>query len=99
MESNELKYVILAEYKDPVEESLKKAMEIEKGRVERGETWNQMGEMIGQYIFLEGNKGFTIVDTEKVSHIFKWTKAYGPVLKSVKVLPVLDRSEWEEAIK
>ena len=98
-ESDKLKYVIWAKYKDPVEESLKKAMEIEKERQKRGESWSQTGEMIEQYMFLEGNNGFSIVDTEDVSSIFKWTKAYGTVLKKVKVLPVLTRKEWEEATK
>ena len=98
-ESGGLKYVIWAEYKDPLEESLKKAMEIENQRKIRGESWSQTGEMIEQYMFLEGNNGFSIVDTEDVSSIFKWTKAYGTVLKKVKVLPVLTRKEWEEAMK
>jgi len=93
-----LKYVIWAEYKEPVEENRKKAMEIEKERQTRGETWTQT-ELIDHYIFLEGNKGITIVDTEDISKIVKYSKAYGPVLKNIRVIPVLTRQEMIEAWK
>ena len=90
-----MKYVIYGEWKGPYEETLKKALEIEKGRKERGETFDQTGEMIGQYFFLDGRKVFQIIETDDVSRIAKWTQAYGSLCKTLKVIPVLTRKETE----
>ena len=94
-----MKYVIYGELKEPYEENWKKLLEIEKGRKERGEMFDQTGRMIGQYAFLEGNKSFQIIETDDVSSIVKWTQAYGSVVKNLKVIPVLTRKEWQEAMK
>jgi hypothetical protein len=40
--------------------------EIEKKRQTKGETFSQGNEYIDQYMFLEGNKGFLLVDAEDV---------------------------------
>ena len=78
---------------------MKKALEIEKGRKERGETFDQKGEMIEQYWFLEGRKTFQIIETDDVSRINKWVWAYGSLIKNLKIAPVLTRKEWQEAMK
>ena len=94
-----MKYVIYGEWKGPYEETLKKAIDIEKGRQERGETFDQKGEMIEQYWFLEGRKTFQIIETDNVSRINKWVWAYGSLIKNLKIAPVLTRKEWQEAMK
>ena len=81
------------------EENMKKMMEIEEDRRKKGEMWEQKGEFVGMYISLEGNKGITIVDTEDASRILQWINAYNEFIKTVKVIPVLDRTEWMEALK
>jgi len=94
-----MKYVIYAEWKGPIDETMKKSTEIENERKIRGETFSQTGELIEQYVFLEGMKGFFLVEIEDLSSIFKWTRAYGDLLKKVKIKPVLTRKEWEEINK
>jgi len=94
-----MKYVVYCEWKGPIGETMKKATEIENERKKRGETWSQTGELIEQYVFLEGMKGFFLVEIEDLSSIFKWTKAYGDLLTKVKIKPVLTRKEWEEITK
>ena len=94
-----MKYVIYGALKEPYEENWKKMLEIEKERQKREVTFDQTGEMIGQYMFLEGNKSFQIIETDDVSSIVKWTQAYGSLVKDLKVLPVLTRKEWQEAMK
>ena len=94
-----MKYVLYSELKEPYEENMKKMYEIEKGRQAKGETFSQGDEYIDQYMFLEGNKGFLMVDTDDVSKIIKWTQAYSLVAKNIKIIPVLNRKEWEETMK
>jgi len=62
-ESEVMKYVIYGALKEPYEENWKKMLEIEKERQKREVTFDQTGEMIGQYMFLEGNKSFQIIET------------------------------------
>ena len=92
-----MKYLIYSEMKELSKKTWEKVLEVEKGRQERGETFNQTGEMIGQYMTLDG-KGFTIIETDVVSSIIKWTTAYGSFGK-IKVVPVLNRKEMNEAMK
>ena len=94
-----MKYVIYSELKEPYDENMKKMYKIEKERQAKGETFSQGEEYIDQYMFLGGNKGFLLVDTDDVSKVVKWTQAYSPVAKNIKVIPVLNRKEWEEISK
>jgi hypothetical protein len=94
-----MKYLIYYEVKEPQDENWEKAMDIEKEREKKGETWQQKGEFIEMYSFLEGNKGIQIVETEDVSRIVKWAQVYGPTAKKLKIIPVLTRKEWIVARK
>jgi len=89
-----MKYVIFFESREPVEENRKKIAEIEKGRMERGETLSQQGESFITYILLSERKAFHIVDTD-VSKIVKWAEAYSNVFK-YKIYPIMTREEWEK---
>ena len=91
-----MKYMIFTEFKEPLEESMKKMVEIEKGRRERGEIFSAQGESLAQYWLLSEPKGVMIVDTDDPSKIAKWCAAYGPILK-YKISPTLTREEWEKA--
>ena len=91
-----MKYVIFMEYREPVEENMKKLVEIEKGRIERGEAWSQQKESLAQYWLLSEPKGFQIIDTDDPSKIAKWCAAYGPVVK-YKISPILTRDEYQKA--
>jgi hypothetical protein len=90
-----MKYVIFFEPKEPAEEYAKKMAEIEKGRIERGETLSQQGEPSTTYFMLSERKGFHIVDTD-VSKIVKWVESYSNVFE-YKIYPIMTREEWEKA--
>jgi len=92
-----MKYVMYFEWKDA--ESANKATEVEKERQKRGETFNQTGEMIGTYLLLDPYKWFHIIETDDISSITKWTRAYANLVKNLKILPVLTREDWEESMK
>ena len=91
-----MKYVIFMEPKEPYEENMKKWLEIEKKRQEKGETWSAQKESLAQYYLLSEQKGFMIVDTDDVSKVWKWAAAYGPVMK-YKISPIVTREEYEKA--
>ena len=91
-----MKYVIFMEPKEPYEESMKKTVEIEKKRIEKGDTFSAQGESIAQYRLLSEPKGFSIVETDDVSKVYKWAAAYGSVIK-FKISPILTREEYEKA--
>ena len=90
-----MKYVIFMEPKEPYEENMKKWIEIEKKRQEKGETFSQQEESLAQYRLLSEPKGFMIVDTDDVSKVWKWAAAYGPVVK-YKISPIVTRAEYEQ---
>jgi len=83
------------EPKEPYEENMKKWIEIEKKRQEKGETFSQQEESLVQYRLLSEPKGFMIVDTDDVSKVWKWAAAYGPVVK-YKISPIVTRAEYEQ---
>ena len=91
-----MKYAIFSEWKEPIEENLKKMYEIEKGRTERGENFSAQGESVVMYTLLSEPKGIMIVDTDDPAKIAKWCLAYGPILK-YKISPIMTREEWEKA--
>jgi len=90
-----MKYVIFMEPKEPREENMKKLLEIEKKRQEKGETWSQQKESLVQYQLLSEPKGFMIVETDDESKVWKWAAAYAPVLK-YKISPIATRAEYEQ---
>jgi hypothetical protein len=94
-----MKYMIYMEVKEPMRENIKKMYEIEEERRSRGVTWQQTGEWVEQYVPLEGDKAFTIIDTENLAGILQWANAYSEVVKNLKIIPVLTRSEREELMQ
>lgn len=90
-----MKYVIFMEPKEPYEENMKKVLEIEKKRQEKGETWSQQKESLVEYRLLSEPKGFTIVDTNDVSKVWKWAAAYAPFIK-YKISPIVTRVEYQQ---
>jgi len=91
-----MKYVFFIEFKEPVDENMKKANEIEKERMDKGEAWSQQSESLAQYRMLSSPKGFMIVDTDDPSKIAKWITSYAPVIK-FKISPIMTEEEWEKA--
>ena len=94
-----MKFLVYGEWREPVVENIKKALEIEEARRKKGETWQQTGEQVAQYIPLEGNKAVTVIDTENVKRILQWTQAYNSLLKELKIIPVVTIEEYEEAMR
>lgn len=90
-----MKYVIFFKTKEPAEENTKKMADIEKGRMERGETLSQQGGSSTTYFMLSERKGFHIVDTD-VSNIVKWVESYHSVFE-YEIYPIMTREEWEKA--
>jgi len=91
-----MKYIIYAEIREPMKENVRKMYEIEDERRKKGVTWQQTGEWIEQYLTFEGNRGITIIETENIKGILQWANAYSEVVKNLKIIPVLTRSEREE---
>ena len=97
-ESEKMKYVIFMEYKEPIEKNIQKVIEIEKGRIDRGEAWIQGTENLAHYMMIGEHKSFMIVETDDPSKLAKWATTYYPYLK-YKISPVMTRKEYEKAIK
>jgi hypothetical protein len=89
-----MKYVILGELKEPVEENWIKVLEIEKERGKREKQWDT----ISMYNLLSEPKMLIIVETDDESLIAKYINDYRSVAK-MKISPIMDRSEYEKAIK
>lgn len=92
-----MKYMITWELKEPVMESYKKGMEIEKGRMNKGEVFTQDEIVLGTHIITSEGKGVQIVDTD-YSRLAKWGFAYMPVYK-FKISPLMSREEFEKVIQ
>ena len=92
-----MKYMITSEIREPVEENMKKALEIENERRKKGEALTKDDYVLSTHIILTGPTGLAIVDTDD-SKLAKWVAAYSPVYK-IKISPIIARSEWEEARK
>ncbi len=97
MEYEEMKYMITWEIREPAEENMKKAREIESERRKKGETWTEDDYVLSTHVILTGPTGLQIVDTDD-SKLAKWVAAYSPVYK-IKISPIIERSEWQEARK
>ena len=98
LESEKMKYVIFMEYREPIEENIKKVIDVEKGRMDRGEAWSQGKENLAHYMMIGEHKSFMIVETDDPSKLAKWATTYYPYLK-YKISPVMTRKEYEKAIK
>jgi hypothetical protein len=90
-----MKYLIFYEFKEPVEDNIKKDLEIEKARIEKGEALWHSGSFYAGYYLLSEPKAFMIVDTDATS-IAKWIAAYGSIM-NYKISPIMTREEWEKA--
>lgn len=89
-----MKYMILGELKEPVEENWNKVLEIEKERGKRKKKWDS----IGLYYLLSEPKMLILVETDDESLIAKYINDYQSVAK-MKISPIMDRKEYEEAVK
>ncbi|MFC1803649.1 hypothetical protein ACFL0D_06760 [Thermoproteota archaeon] len=93
-----MKYVIVHEAKEPHQENLAKALEIEKERGKRrkkGEKIPSMKMITPFYITLDTPwKSFWVVDCEP-EDILHWSRDYGDFFNA-KVYPVVTREEWEK---
>jgi hypothetical protein len=90
-----MKYLVIQEMKEPVEENWAKALEIEKKRTRRREKGERTsGKMITQMFFtLEiPVKGYWVVDCEP-EQIVEWINDYKAFMNA-KIIPVLTREEW-----
>jgi len=66
----EVKYLIMGELREPIEENLEKMYAVERERIEKGEVWGE--EMVFQHhVFLSEFKSFFVVQTEDESKIAK----------------------------
>jgi hypothetical protein len=92
--SDEMRYMITFEFREPVEENRKKMREIENGRRERGETWTEDEQVIPGHVILSKPAGLWIVDTDE-SKLAKWIAAYASVYK-IKIAPIMEGSKWRE---
>jgi hypothetical protein len=91
-----MKYMIIQQVKEPLEENIAKTYEIEKKRQEKGEAFSLHNKMLTpQYMSLNGHPTlFWVVDCEP-EDLVKFSKAYGNVL-SIEAIPVVTRNEWEK---
>jgi hypothetical protein len=93
-----MRYLIIFGVKDPVEENLKKALEIEKERRKKGEIWGE-DSLIGgtHHILSSAYKGLHVVDTTEAK-IAKYLEAYKNVF-DIKISPIMHREEYQKAIQ
>ena len=90
----EMKYMIIYEFKEPLEESLAKASEIEKKRHEKGEIMHGLTPLYAAASL--PMKTYMVVDCEP-KDIMKWAKSYQAVLACAQIIPVMTREEWVKA--
>lgn len=91
-----MKYMIIQQVKEPLEENISKTYEIEKKRQEKGEAFSLHNKMLThQYISLNSHPTlFWVVDCE-AEDLVKFSKAYGAVM-DIEAIPVVTRQEWEK---
>jgi hypothetical protein len=85
------------EYREPVKENIEKVKEVEKGRIERGESFSQQEEIVAHYMLMSEPTGIMIVETDDYTRIAKWVKTYLPYMK-YKISPVMTREEFEKSV-
>ena len=87
-----MKYLIISEAKEPVEENLVKSREIEKKRQEKGDSLTD--KMVTPMFFPVASppKSYWVVDCE-IEDVMKWANDYRGVLNA-KIIPVATRQEW-----
>ena len=74
-----MRYLISWKMKEPFEDNYGKTMEIERGRIKKGEHWGD--EMILPiHSYLTENKAFMIVETDDPLKLAKWTADYSGVM-------------------
>ena len=92
-----MKYLIIQETEQPYEENMKKALEIEKERRQKGTSLSD-AIIFPTHAFLSEWKWFFIVETDDPMRIAQWEIDHLTV-KKYKVIPIIDSSEWFELWK
>ena len=89
-----LKYLIMFEPREPIEENVRKGFEIENERRSKGITFGDET-VFPEHQFLSENKRFMIVETDDPMRIAKWEVDYMGVLK-YKVIPIIESRKMNE---
>ena len=87
-----MKYMIIGEIKEPVEENMAKSMEIEKKRQEKGDVLSDKMITPMFYPIVTPPKAYWVVDCER-KDVMKWANDYRGVLNA-KIIPVETRQDW-----
>jgi hypothetical protein len=93
-----LKYLIMFELREPIEENVRKVFEIEKERRSKGITFLDDATVFPEHQFLSEEKRFMIVETDDPMRIAKWEVDYMTVLK-YKVIPIIESTKINELWK
>ena len=100
-----MKYLIMMELREPIEENMRKVFEIENERNSKGIDLSDVT-IFPEHQFLSENKRFMIVETDDPTRIAKWEVDYLTVLK-YKVIPIIEskkinelaRNRWSHILK
>jgi hypothetical protein len=89
-----LKYLIMFEPREPIEENVRKAFEIDNERTSKGIDLVDVS-IFPEHQFLSENMRFMIVETDDPMRIAKWEVDYMTVLK-YKVIPIIESRKINE---
>jgi len=92
-----LKYLIIFEPREPIEDNVRKSFEIEKKRTSKGIVFGDE-QVFPEHQFLSENKRFMIVETDDPMRIAKWEVDYMTVLK-YKVIPIIESRKVNELFR
>ena len=92
-----LKYLIMMELREPIEENMRKVFEIDNERRSKGIAFGDET-VFPEHQFLSENKRFMIVETDDPTRIAKWEVDYVTVLK-YKVIPIIESKKINELAK
>ena len=90
-----MKYMVFGEYKEPIEDNMKKMYEVEKRRIEKGTAFSDY--VFPMHTCVTQLKSFFVVDVDE-SEIMRWVSDYGPLVNA-EIYPIVERSTWQKAIK
>jgi hypothetical protein len=89
-----MKYLMTFSVKDPSEKNLKKAMEIQSKRIEKGEAFgDDMIFPIHQY--MTKSKSFMVIETDDPLKLSKWVADYISVF-DYEIIPII---QWNKIQK
>ena len=92
-----MKYLIMFEPREPIDENVRKAFEIGNERASKGITFGDE-QIFPEHQFLSENKRFMIVETDDPMRIAKWEVDYMTVLK-YKVIPIIESRKINELFR